>query len=154
MERSTGEREREREISAFDQSSTNPMVRVLSTAVSNHSFDLFLVSFHATTWESELWSARRDITCDASATEMDIACVCHGEGLKRRSVIPFALHQFQQTISFRWAIVILKNSWPSLPNPTAGGPNSPTHGSSMSTSCHILVSFNYCSQRKTLQLRF
>ena len=44
--RTTGEKEWE--ISAFDQSRTNPVVRALLIAVSIHTFDLFLVSSHAT----------------------------------------------------------------------------------------------------------
>lgn len=45
-------------------------------------------------------------------------------------------------------LVTLENSWPSLTNSAAGGPNYPARGSSMPTSCRISISFNYCCEGK------
>lgn len=88
MERSAGERERERETSAFDQSSTTPMVRVLSTTVWNHSFNLFLVSFHA------IRRARNSSHLQGEAShvmqvplEWTLPVYATADGLKCRSVI-------------------------------------------------------------------
>lgn len=96
-------RERKREISAFDQSLANPVVRALLRAVWIHSFDLFFVSSHANRRARNSSPLQREASHVIHVPlERALQLYATAGGLKGEPVIPFVLHRFQQTVDFRW----------------------------------------------------